>query len=73
MRRCEGCYVGFSGEWCDNCDQWPCVCPPDLALMTPEDFPRWKDRDCPHEEDARIPDEGGEVCGDCGVVMIKWR
>lgn len=24
--RCSGCYDSFSGPWCDNCDQWPCVC-----------------------------------------------
>jgi hypothetical protein len=25
-QRCSGCYNSFSGWWCDNCDQWPCVC-----------------------------------------------
>ena len=24
--RCPACYDSFSGPWCDNCDQWPCVC-----------------------------------------------
>lgn len=24
--RCSGCYDSFSGPWCDNCDQWPCIC-----------------------------------------------
>lgn len=25
---CDGCYSSFSGWWCDNCDQWPCICTP---------------------------------------------
>jgi hypothetical protein len=29
MRTCPGCYNSFSGWWCDNCDQWPCVCTED--------------------------------------------
>lgn len=23
---CPGCYDSWSGWWCDNCDQWPCIC-----------------------------------------------
>jgi hypothetical protein len=30
-KRCGGCYDSFSGPWCDNCDQWPCVCDPGPA------------------------------------------
>jgi hypothetical protein len=28
--RCAGCYRSdFDGSWwCDNCDQWPCICGP---------------------------------------------
>lgn len=26
VNKCEGCYSSFSGWWCDNCDQWPCIC-----------------------------------------------
>lgn len=31
-KRCDGCYESFSGWWCDNCDQWPCVCVDDVAV-----------------------------------------
>jgi hypothetical protein len=24
---CDGCYQNWRGDWwCDNCDQWPCLC-----------------------------------------------
>lgn len=38
-QRCTGCYDSFSGPWCDNCDQWPCVCVDDdeAAESEPEE------------------------------------
>jgi hypothetical protein len=24
--RCHACYSTPFGPWCDNCDQWPCIC-----------------------------------------------
>lgn len=26
IARCHACYNSFSGWWCDNCEQWPCIC-----------------------------------------------
>ena len=27
MKKCDGCYQNWRGDWwCDNCDQWPCIC-----------------------------------------------
>jgi hypothetical protein len=32
---CSGCYHSFSGWWCDNCDQWPCICNVDVDEQPP--------------------------------------
>lgn len=41
----------------------------DLATATPEDFPRYGDRACPHEGE-RQRDGHGEVCLDCGAILL---
>lgn len=33
---CSGCYVSFSGPWCDNCDTWPCMCDPATSRPDPD-------------------------------------
>lgn len=43
--RCSGCYDSFSGWWCDNCDQWPCICVEEelLAPQPPPPVPAGED------------------------------
>lgn len=38
--------------------------------MEPEDFPRWKDKDCPHPADRQMRDGHGVVCLECGVLRV---
>lgn len=41
--------------------------------MEPEDFPRWRDEDCPHPEERQQRDGQGYVCLDCGVLRVTWQ
>lgn len=36
-------------------------------------FPRWKDETCTHPEEAQITDGMGTICGECGILQIRWR
>lgn len=47
----------------------------DFDKMTPADFPRYGDRDCPHPPERQEPDGLGTVCLDCAVlqIVVTWR
>lgn len=45
----------------------------DPLTAQPADFPRYRDRECPHPEDRQQPDGGGTICLDCSAIQVTVR